>query len=166
MRDAAANYHRAAEALLTAKAAHAQNVRAHAEARSRCNAAVEQRTRIACEESEARLVEAQAAAQHAHRAYWLERQQEMLPDLLVACDLIRRYDRIARCAGHSAPSPSMSALRALENEGRPLGDIIGTGGVPLETPGEDFEPKAWLRTTLPEPLEGRKRFGAPCASGG
>lgn len=94
--------------------------------------------RQAAATTERKLAEALERAQAAHRAYWLERGAELVPNLRQAALAIRRYNVIAAIAGHSMNyDPARVVIDEVHADSATfggVGELIGDEAVPLEAP--------------------------------
>lgn len=92
--------------------------------------------RIAAQKSEESLSAALEAAALSHRSYWASRRDALMPEVLAVAHLVRRFNRIARCAGVTHSSPFDTVLQDALAVGAPV-DVIDAEGIPEEGPDSE-----------------------------
>lgn len=125
-------YHKAIQRLKKAEDAHRAHLNALEAAHQARNPSVITKARKAAEAGERDLAEALQAAADAHRAYWRERRAALVPELQRMAHVIRRFNRIAVCAGDPSNNPARTLLETVS----PIldDDITDDAGVPIEPP--------------------------------
>lgn len=136
-KDPARAYHKGVEALQRAETAFQGAMDAVQAARTAERWSDVPGLRKAAERAEHALDDALAAAQRAHREYWIARRTAEAPNLRAAALAFRRFVVIARCAGDSTPQArgAFDALAAevTADEADPSEDV------PVEPPDSDLQ---------------------------
>lgn len=97
-------------------------------------AAITPLRRKACESEEA-LQSALQVAAHFHRAYWLERQEAIMSEVVAAVDTLVRYRFIARAGGNPSIDPIQVILT--RHQGRVNANEV-IEDVPIEGPDSEL----------------------------
>lgn len=132
-------YQGAVKKLSAAEAAHRKNLDALYQASEARNAAQVTPLRRDCERSERALQDALGEAHDAHRSYWAERRDALIPELKRIALVLAEFNALAACAGDRSPHPAQRVLQTLEIDGINAAnvladDVLASDGVPMEAP--------------------------------